>query len=107
LDEELLIYWAKRSKLVVTIEENAAIGGFGAGVLELFQKHNLPKDCLVLGLPDQFIDHASPKSQRAMTHLDGAGISAKTIEKLSSLNMTFKTPGKTKSIAKESSIILQ
>ena len=107
LDEELLIYWAKRSKLVVTVDENAAIGGFGAGVLELFQKHNLPKDCLILGLPDQFIDHASPKSQRAMAHLDGVGISAKTLEKLNSLNMNFKNPNKTKSVAKESSIILQ
>lgn len=107
LDEELLLYWAKRSKLVVTVEENSAIGGFGAGVLELLQKHHLAKDCLVLGLPDHFIDHASPKSQRAMAHLDGAGISAKTLEKLDSLNVSFKTPSKTKSVSKESSIVLQ
>jgi 1-deoxy-D-xylulose-5-phosphate synthase len=105
LDEELILNWAKRSKLMVTIEENAAIGGFGCGVLESLQKHHIHKDCLVLGLPDQFIDHASPKSQRAMTYLDASGITQKTIEKLNSLGIELKTRAKSKN--KETTVSLQ
>ncbi len=111
LDEELLLYWAKRSNLVVTIEENSVMGGFGSGVLELFQRQNLQKNCLVLGLPDHFIDHASPKSQRAMCFLDGNGIATKTIEKLKSLDLapktTTTTKTKSKRTIKESSLSLQ
>lgn len=105
LDDQLLLYWAKRSQLVVTVEENAAIGGFGSGVLELFQKNHLQKDCLVLGLPDRFIDHAAPKAQRAMTFLDGKGISEKTLEKLKDLEI--KPPNKGKVARKETTLSLQ
>jgi 1-deoxy-D-xylulose-5-phosphate synthase len=107
LDEKLIIHWANRSSLIVTVEENAAIGGFGSGVLELLQRQHLQKDCLVMGLPDQFVDHASPKSQKAMTHLDGEGIAAKTLEKLLALDREPKTKTKSKGAIKESSISLQ
>lgn len=107
LDEELILYWAKRSQLLVTVEENSALGGFGAGVLEVLQRNNLKKDCLVLGLPDQFIEHASPKSQRAMTFLDAPGICLKTMEKLSSLDVEIKSKAISKRTIKEAPISLQ
>ncbi|MFM8312992.1 MAG: transketolase C-terminal domain-containing protein, partial [Deltaproteobacteria bacterium] len=107
LDEELILYWANRSRLLVTVEENAAMGGFGSGVLELLQARHLQKDCLILGLPDQFIEHAAPKAQRAMTFLDGPGIFLKTFEKLQTLDLVPKTKPKTKKAEKESSLALQ
>ncbi|MBM4317469.1 MAG: hypothetical protein FJ116_08310, partial [Deltaproteobacteria bacterium] len=107
LDQKLILYWANRSKLLVTVEENSVIGGFGAGVLELLQQNHLQKDCLVLGLPDQFIEHAAPKSQRAMTFLNGPGICLKTLEKLKTLEIEPKIKSKTKKETKENSISLQ
>jgi len=107
LDQKLILYWASRSKLLVTVEENSVIGGFGAGVLELLQQNHLQKDCLVLGLPDQFIEHATPKSQRAMIFLDGPGICLKTLEKLKTLEIEPKIKSKTKKETKENSISLQ
>ncbi len=107
LDKDLITYWAKRSKLVVTIEENSSIGGFGSGVLELFQQEGIQKDCLILGLPDQFIDHASPKSQRAFCNLDGKGIASKTIEKLQVLDIAPSKKSKVKTAIKETNLTLQ
>lgn len=107
LDEKLILHWANRSSLIVTVEENAAIGGFGSGVLELLQQQHIQKDCLVLGLPDHFVDHASPKSQKAMTYLDSEGIAAKTLEKLVALDKEPKIKTKSKGAVKEPSISLQ
>jgi 1-deoxy-D-xylulose-5-phosphate synthase len=107
LDEKLILHWANRSGLIVTVEENAAIGGFGSGVLELLQHQHIQKDCLVMGLPDHFVDHASPKSQKAMTYLDGEGIAAKTMEKLVALDKEPKIKTKSKKAPKEPSISLQ
>lgn len=81
LDQELILKWAKKSKLVVTVEENSKQGGFGSGVLELFQDNQLLKHTLTLGLPDKFIEHATQKVQRELTGLDGKGIYLSTLNK--------------------------
>ncbi|NBT59028.1 hypothetical protein EBT16_09625 [bacterium] len=84
LDEALLTQWIRRSQLVVTLEENTVCGGFGSAVLEMMQQKNLKQDVLCLGLPDQFIDHATPAIQRKLTGLDAAGVLQKILEKLKS-----------------------
>lgn len=82
LDEALLTEWINRSKLVVTLEENTVCGGFGSAVLEMMQQKNLKQDVLCLGLPDQFVDHATPAIQRKLTGLDAAGVLQQVLEKL-------------------------
>ena len=99
-------------KIGVRVARNQSIGilsgqGSNSGVLELLQARHLQKDCLILGLPDQFIEHAAPKAQRAMTFLDGPGIFLKTFEKLQTLDLVPKTKPKTKKAEKESSLALQ
>ncbi|HMM70699.1 MAG TPA: 1-deoxy-D-xylulose-5-phosphate synthase [Rhodocyclaceae bacterium] len=74
LDEALLLDLAASHELVLSIEENAAIGGAGAEVARLLDEH----DCTVrhrrLGLPDRFIDHGDPNQQLADIGLDAEGI---------------------------------
>lgn len=82
LDETLLVDWIERSKLVVTLEENTICGGFGSAVLELMQSKELQKPALCLGLPDRFIDHASPAVQRQLSGLDSQSIAAQILQKL-------------------------
>lgn len=84
LDESLILSWAKRARVVVTVEENSIHGGFGSAVLELLQRKRQAADVLVLGMPDAFIDHASPKQQREQCGLDPAGIVAQTLKRLDS-----------------------
>jgi len=43
----------------VTVEENVLIGGFGAGILEVFQELGVQVPVLRLGLPDYFIEHGA------------------------------------------------
>ncbi len=50
-----LVEWAAAHELVVTIEDNVGIGGFGAGVLELLAGHGLAGRVRTLAVPDRFL----------------------------------------------------
>ncbi len=50
-----LVEWAAAHDLVVTIEDNVGIGGFGAGVLEQLAPHGLAGRVRTLGVPDRFL----------------------------------------------------
>ena len=61
LDEALIHPVARRIGKVVTMEEGALAGGFGAAVLESFNDHDLMVPLFRLGIPDQLVDHATPQ----------------------------------------------
>jgi 1-deoxy-D-xylulose-5-phosphate synthase len=74
LDIELVTQLAQSHELLVTVEENAIMGGAGSGVLELLHGLKLPKPVLQIGLPDEFIKHGAPDEVTAELRLDGPGI---------------------------------
>ncbi|MCP5130585.1 MAG: 1-deoxy-D-xylulose-5-phosphate synthase [Pseudomonadales bacterium] len=74
LDEELVLRLAEINSLLVTVEENAVAGGAGSAVAEFLSGRGVYCDILHLGLPDQFIEHASAQEQHAQTRLDEDGI---------------------------------
>ena len=76
LDASLVTALAARHRAIVTIEENAIIGGAGAGVCELLASHGLQLPLLQLGIPDRFIEHGSRDTCLAAAGLDLAGLSA-------------------------------
>ncbi|MDM8548250.1 1-deoxy-D-xylulose-5-phosphate synthase [Candidatus Venteria ishoeyi] len=76
LDEDLLKTLANRYELLVTIEENAIMGGAGSAVNEYLHQQNLNTPVLNLGLPDYFQDHGSQASLLAEAGLDAPGICA-------------------------------
>ncbi len=58
LDSDLIIDWAEKTGRVVTIEDNARMGGFGSAVLELLASSNLSHVRVhVLGYGDRFREH--------------------------------------------------
>ena len=69
LDEGLILDAARRCGYVITIEENVAIGGFGAGVLELLAREGLNIPVQIMGVPDEMIPHGSQAQQRAWSGL--------------------------------------
>jgi len=77
LDEVLIRQLAASHELLVTVEENAVMGGAGSAVAELLQG---AVPLLQLGLPDRFIEHGTPEKMLADCGLDAAGIAA-VIEK--------------------------
>jgi len=81
LDTALILDLAASHELLVTIEENAVMGGAGAAVMEALQAAGSTTKTLILGLPDQFIEHGTPEKMLAACGLDGSGI-ASAIEKI-------------------------
>ena len=74
LDTDLIAKLAKTHDLLVTVEENALMGGAGAAVLEAMQALNIHMPILCLGLPDQFIEHGQHETMLAECGLDALGI---------------------------------
>ncbi|MDX7019011.1 transketolase C-terminal domain-containing protein, partial [Klebsiella aerogenes] len=55
LDKELILSLAKQHDILVTLEENAIMGGAGSGVNELLMQERCLVPVLNLGLPDLFV----------------------------------------------------
>jgi 1-deoxy-D-xylulose-5-phosphate synthase len=76
LDIALVTALARRHRAIVTLEENATIGGAGSGVGELLAAEGLERPLLQIGIPDRFIEHGSRDSSLAAAGLDLAGLCA-------------------------------
>lgn len=74
LDEELVLEMAASHEFLVTIEENAIMGGAGSGVNELLMAKRQLVPVLNIGLPDHFIPQGEQDEMRAEFGLDAAGI---------------------------------
>jgi 1-deoxy-D-xylulose-5-phosphate synthase len=88
LDEELLADVWRRQRLVLTIEENALAGGFGAAVVEWAQDqaHGEGPAVLRLGIPDRFQDQAARAELLTDMGLDAEGIARSAAEALDRLD---------------------
>ena len=84
LDEEALKQQAD-ARLIVTIEENAIMGGAGSAVSEYLLANNIQVPVLHLGLPDQYEEHASHSAMLKRVGLDANGIENAIADKLQSL----------------------
>ena len=82
LDEALVREMASSHDLLVTIEENAIMGGAGAAVSEFLAREDILKSVLHLGLPDVYVEHAKPAQMLAECGLDAAGIEASINQRL-------------------------
>jgi 1-deoxy-D-xylulose-5-phosphate synthase len=77
LDRELILSEAAKTGLLVTVEENALMGGFGSAVLELLSDEGQSQVRVKrIGIPDSFVEQGSQAQLRADLGLDGAGIAA-------------------------------
>lgn len=76
IDEELLRQVAKEHKLVVTMEENVACGGFGEHVMDYLNRIGSQVRVLPIALPDDYVEHGNVELLRKEV-----GIDPETIEK--------------------------
>jgi len=82
LDIALVTQLAAEHDLIVTIEENAVMGGAGAAVMEALQGIGAYISVLCLGLPDDFIEHGVHETMLAECGLNAEGIIAAIEKKL-------------------------
>jgi 1-deoxy-D-xylulose-5-phosphate synthase len=77
LDRELILAEAAKTGVLVTVEENALMGGFGSAMLELLSDEGQNQVRVKrIGIPDSFIEQGSQAQLRADLGLNGAGIAA-------------------------------
>ncbi len=75
LDEDLLRDVLDRFKAIVTVENNAILGGFGGAVSEFIAATGHAGTRVTMhGIPDRFVDHGSPAELADELGLDGPGI---------------------------------
>ena len=76
LDTGLIRQLAEQHDYIVTVEENVVMGGAGSGCLEAMQAMGIVKPALMLGLPDDYVEHGDPAVLLADCGLNAAGIEA-------------------------------
>ena len=82
LDRKCIDRVCKQTKRIVTVEENAIMGGFGTAVMEYLQEAGYTDVSIQrLGLPDHFIDHGKRSVLLHVLGLDSTGI-IKTIREV-------------------------
>jgi len=74
LDLELLLELAQENDLLVTLEDNARTGGAGSAICEALAAHQVQVPLLMLGLPDQFVEHGTREELLAQIGLDTPGV---------------------------------
>jgi 1-deoxy-D-xylulose-5-phosphate synthase len=74
LDVALVTELARTHDAMVTVEEGCTMGGAGSAVLEALQAAGIEIPVLVLGLPDEFVEHGDPAKLLQLCGLDAAGI---------------------------------
>ncbi len=76
LDAGLLVAEAQRCGRVITVEENALMGGFGSAVLETLNDYGVLVPVCRFGLPDSFVTQGSQDELRQRLGLDANGLAA-------------------------------
>lgn len=74
LDESMVKTLAETHDLLVTVEDNAIQGGAGSAVGEYLNRENIVIPLLNIGIPDDYIEHATREQQLTEIGLDGEGI---------------------------------
>ena len=95
IDRQLILDQARGKRLVVTLEEGTAVGGFGSAVLEVLEEARLSDPAYrevslkIVGIPgDRFVDHGSVSDLRRLIRLDAPGILGQVRETLAQLHAT-------------------
>ncbi|NVK37718.1 MAG: 1-deoxy-D-xylulose-5-phosphate synthase [Gammaproteobacteria bacterium] len=74
IDEALLKELTAAHQHIITLEDNAIMGGAGSAVNEFYAQHDSKLNLVNLGIPDAYIEHASQAQQWAEMGIDAKGI---------------------------------
>ena len=81
LDSALIAPMARRIGRVVTMEEGALAGGFGAAVVEALSDLDVLVPVLRIGIPDVLVDHASPDQSKQALGLTPPQMAQRILER--------------------------
>jgi len=93
LDADVIKEMAQSHNLLVTVEENAVLGGAGSGVNELLAAAGFAINILNIGIPDSYIEHGSREDCLVMAGLDTNGILEQVNNRLKDINAARSVSG--------------
>ena len=85
IDDAMILKIAQEHDAIVTIEEGCTMGGAGSAVAESLAQAQQSKPILILGLPDQFVDHGDPTLLLAKCGLNAEGIEQSILARFANL----------------------
>ncbi len=74
LDEVMLREILQNHEIIITVEDNTTVGGFGSAVLEFSAGEGILRNIINLGIPDRFIEHGSQDLLRKEVGIDSESI---------------------------------
>ncbi len=89
LDEALLHEVCSKYPKILTVEDGAIRGGMGSAILEFMAEHGYKNDVRLLGIPDDIIEHGTPKQLHHECGYDTEGIK-EAILKMADTKATVK-----------------
>ena len=69
-------------RLIVTMEENVASGGFGEAVRAYLVDNHLDSDILSVSIPDEFVTHGNVDKLREMLGIDAQSVADRIVDYL-------------------------
>jgi 1-deoxy-D-xylulose-5-phosphate synthase len=93
LDTEVIMDMAHGHNLLVTVEENAVMGGAGSGVNEFLAATGGSFNILNIGIPDHYIEHGSRHDCLTKAGLDANGILEQVNKRFELMNITRSALG--------------
>lgn len=82
IDEEAVLEACRNHKLIVTLEENVASGGFGEKVLACLNQHGMTTECLNFTIPDAYVEHGNVDILKKEIGLDLDSITMGILDKM-------------------------
>jgi 1-deoxy-D-xylulose-5-phosphate synthase len=83
--DEAIIGLAADHGLVVSIEDNGIVGGCGASLLQLLNKHRVTTPVRLHGIPQEFLDHAKRARILERIGLTAQAIALEVVEDVTAL----------------------
>ncbi len=82
IDEEAVAEACRTHRMIVTMEENVAAGGYGEAVASYMQRAHLSNDFYLVSIPDRFVDHGSVDQLKQEIGMDAPSIVKGILERI-------------------------
>ena len=82
IDEEAVAEACKTHRLIVTLEENVASGGYGEAIASYMKQSGFDNDLYLVAIPDRFIEHGSVDQLKQEIEMDAPSIVKGILERI-------------------------
>lgn len=82
IDEEAVLSACRKHKLIVTMEENVASGGYGEKVLDCMKRKQCEKELLCISIPDAYVEHGNVELLKKEIGIDADSIAERICERM-------------------------